>query len=616
LIALTCFTALQASAVELFGVTILGDKKPAGAISYSVTIEVAGGDEALKEALSAASILVAQEKGGASDSFALAARARGDIERLVAALYAEAYYGADIKVRVGDVPLDEVRPDDIDVVAGVPVAVAVHVDPGPLFRFGGLAIESGAAREADPSSDPADYGLVPGQPAKSSLIIAAGDQLVERWRAAGYPFAQLAKKEVSADHARSAVDVRFVIAPGDAAVYGWVNVTGSVDLDSRLIADQAALEPGHRFSPRDLKTTRERLRKFESIESVRVIEGEAPDETGGIPITIEVVERKARYFGATVSASTVDGVELQTYWGHRNLFGGGEQLRVDGTISQIGVEGLSHLQFDVGATFTKPAIYDINTDLFSEFRIVRERPETYQSLSGNARIGVAHRFDPFLSGSLAAEAAQSRIDDAFGTTNYTLLSLPGELLYDSRDDRLDPSAGTSAVLRLSPVVEASSGATFGASEIWLARYLSLDEDDRAVLAGRVMIGSDFGASLSEVPATYRFFAGGGGSVRGYEYRSLGPIYDGEVVGGLSMLGGSAEFRWRVFDTVGLVPFIDAALVSPDSFPDFSEPVYIGAGLGLRYYTSFGPLRLDLAMPLTHTEGQPKFGAYVGLGQAF
>ncbi len=217
---------------------------------------------------------------------------------------------------------------------------------------------------------------------------------------------------------------------------------------------------------------------------------------------------------------------------------------------------------------------------------------------------------------LAIEASQSRIEDPFGTTNYTLLSLPGELLYDSRDNRLDPSEGVNGIFRLSPVSELSAGPVFGASEMRLASYVSLDEDDRAILAGRVIAGSDFGASLSEVPATYRFYAGGGGSVRGYQYRSLGPTFNGRVVGGLSMLGASAELRLRLMESLGLVPFVDAAIVSADSFPSFNEPVFVGAGLGLRYYTSFGPIRLDLAAPLTNTQGQPRFGAYVGLGQAF
>jgi translocation and assembly module TamA len=307
---------------------------------------------------------------------------------------------------------------------------------------------------------------------------------------------------------------------------------------------------------------------------------------------------------------------VQAYWGHRNLFGEGERLKLDATISQIGGEGLEQLQFDAGAVLTKPGILDIDTDLFSELRIVRERPDTYESLGGNVRVGLAHRFDPYLSGSVAIEGTQSRIDDAFGVTNYTLLSLPGELVFDTRNNRLDPSHGVNALAQLDPVAEVSSGAAFGAANVRIASYAPLDADGRFVLAGRVIAGSDFGASLSQTPATYRFYAGGGGSVRGYEYRSLGPTFNGAVVGGLSLIGASAELRARIWERFGIVPFIDVATVSPDSVPSFSDEVYIGAGVGFRYYTSLGPIRIDVAAPTTHTQGQPKFGVYLGLGQAF
>lgn len=608
---------MPASAVELFGVSVLddGSTRPEGGRAFAVAFEIENDDGELSALLSGVSQLVAQSEKGA-DAFTLAALARGDIKRLTAALYGEARYGADIDIRIAGAPIDAFRPEELDETSAAPLSIVIRVKPGPMFRFGSVTIDQTESTVVGPPSEPRHYALVSGEPAKSALIVRAFDRLIEEWRYVGYPFAQISEKEVVADHDRSVVDVRVVVAPGDAAVYGWINVTGTVDLDSRRVVDQTGLASGQRFNPRELKATRERLRKFESIESVRVIEGEQVDDGGGIPITVEVRERKSRFFGAMVSASTIDGVELQTYWGHRNLLGEGERLRVDGTVSQIGVEGLEQLQFDVGATFTKPGVLDIDTDLFSELRFVREHPDTYESLEGNARVGLAHRYDRYLSGSVALEGSQSRIEDAFGTTDYTLLSLPAELVYDSRNNRLDPKTGVNAVVGLNPVAELSASAAFGASALRMASYVPLDEEDRAILAARIIAGSDFGASLSEVPATYRFFAGGGGSVRGYEYRSLGPTVDGRVVGGLSMLGASAELRVRVSESWGLVPFVDVATVSADSVPSFSDPVFVGAGLGVRYYTSLGPLRLDLAAPVTNREGQPSFGAYVGLGQAF
>lgn len=594
-----------------------GESAPKGSLLYSADLSVEGEDDTLTSLLSSASLLVSEADRGAADAPALLARARGDVDRLIAALYSEARYGGEVDIRIGGVALDDVRPEELSsAVNGDPIAVSVRVKPGPLFRFGAVHIGQTSFAQIEASTRPEDYGLVSGEPAKAEIISKAIDKLVETWRGSGYPFAQVAKKEIVADHARSVVDITMMIEPGKPAVYGWINVTGASTLETGSIARQSALRPGERFNPADLKRTRDRLRKFESIESVRIVEGDAVDDTGGIPITVEVTERKPRFVGATVSASTVDGAEVEVYWGHRNLFGEGERLKLDATISQIGGEGLEQLQFDAGAVFTKPGVLDIDTDFFSELRIIRERPDTYESLGGNIKVGLAHRFDAYRSGSIALSGSHTRIEDAFGVSNYTLASLPAEYLYDSRNNKLDPSHGINALAQLEPVAELSSGEAFGASNLRIAGYVPVDADERVVLAGRVIAGSDFGASLADTPATYRFFAGGGGSVRGYEYRSLGPTYRGSVVGGLSLIGASAEVRARVFEQFGIVPFIDMATVSADSVPSFSDKVYIGAGIGVRYYTSLGPIRLDFAVPTTHTEGQPKFGVYLGLGQAF
>jgi translocation and assembly module TamA len=137
-----------------------------------------------------------------------------------------------------------------------------------------------------------------------------------------------------------------------------------------------------------------------------------------------------------------------------------------------------------------------------------------------------------------------------------------------------------------------------------------------VAAGRAAIGSIVGASLQEVPADRRFYAGGGGSVRGYAYQGIGPkAADGQPIGGLSWFETSIEMRYRVTDTIGIVPFVDAGTVSTKQFPDFAD-VKVGAGVGLRYITPFGPLRVDAAVPLNRGPGDPRFGIYAGIGQAF
>ena len=137
-----------------------------------------------------------------------------------------------------------------------------------------------------------------------------------------------------------------------------------------------------------------------------------------------------------------------------------------------------------------------------------------------------------------------------------------------------------------------------------------------MLAARGSVGSIVGGDVEDIPATRRFFLGGGGSIRGYEYRTVGPRENGEVVGGLSFVEASFELRYRLTDTIGIVPFVDVGAAFDHPLPDFSEEFRVGAGLGLRYHTPLGPLRFDVAVPLNRKDGDPSFAFYVGLGQAF
>ena len=604
-----------AEAVEVLGVRLFGAEPVVHGLTYEVTVDVANDDSRLTAVVTNSSLLIEQQKTGSPDRPALVSRARADAERLAAVLQSEGRFGAQIRIEIDGKPLDDALADEGD--DTTPASVRIAVAPGPEFVFGLISFSQSVDTPNGPSSlNPADYGLSTGEPVRPAAIAAAINRLVEAWRAAGYPFAQIVHRDIAADHATAEVRVDIRIAPGEPAVYGWINVIGSQELSSAKIADMSALEPGQPFKPTDLKRTRDRLRKFESIESVRVVEGDALGPDGGIPITLEVTERKPRYFGGTASVSTLDGAELSAYWGHRNLFGEGERLRIDATISNIGNEGFERLQFSTGATYAKPGMLDIDTDLFAEFRLEREVPESYESFTGFAKLGLARRFSPYLNGTVAASVRQSHIDDAFGTNDYSLLSLPADLVYDTRDNKMDARRGVYSVSRLSPTFDVAGGNAYVATGTQLAAYLSFDEMERAILAGRVAFESVVGASLADVPATDRIFAGGGGSVRGYEYRSLGPMVAGEVTGGLSLISASLELRLKVTPAIGIVPFIDVASVSDESFPTFSGAAYVGAGVGLRYFTAIGPLRLDVAVPLTEKDGRDDFGVYVGLGQAF
>jgi translocation and assembly module TamA len=147
-------------------------------------------------------------------------------------------------------------------------------------------------------------------------------------------------------------------------------------------------------------------------------------------------------------------------------------------------------------------------------------------------------------------------------------------------------------------------------------YLDLGKPGRSVLALRGVVGVSGGASQFDLPPDKRFYAGGSATVRGYKYQSIGPAFpDNKPQGGTSMAAGSVELRQRIFDSYGVVLFVDGGQVSVDALP-FAGRWQIGAGMGVRYYTSFGPIRLDVALPVNPQPGSGSFEMYIGLGQAF
>jgi translocation and assembly module TamA len=137
-----------------------------------------------------------------------------------------------------------------------------------------------------------------------------------------------------------------------------------------------------------------------------------------------------------------------------------------------------------------------------------------------------------------------------------------------------------------------------------------------VLALRGLAATILGASANDLPPDQRLYAGGSGTVRGFAYQSIGPQFaDGNPEGAKSVDAATLEFRQRIGEDWGGAAFVDAGQASAAGAP-FTGTVEVGAGLGARYYTSIGVLRLDLAVPLTHIDGGDTFEIYAGLGQAF
>ena len=583
---------------------------------YTLELTVAGGDKDLTKAIRAASSLSRDEKKPPPGTAGLIARARGDYGRVLAALYANGYYGGSIAISIDGVSAETLRPD---ITLPDPSPVAVSVDPGPLFHFGEVRVEglpSGTMTGEDEDAlELDDWELTEGAVARSGAVLATESRLIEVWRQRGHPKAAIVTRDVIADHRKSTVDVTLAVEPGPVATFGEPLVTGTERVDPAYARFMTGIKPGEPYDPDTIERARKRMQDLGIFASVAVEEGASVGPDGVLPITFVLAERKRHLIGGGVSYATIDGATLEGYWMHRNLFGHGESLRFDAAVSRLFADGFDDFSYDLATTFKRPGVFTPDTDLTLRVYAEREDVDPYVSTTFGARAGIEHRFTETLTGATALNVEWADIEDAFGENEYLLVSLPSKLDYDGRDNKLDPTEGLRGTFDVEPFTDLLGGTVAVVSKGSIAGYYGFGKDNRIIVAGRGAVGTIVGGDTEEIPATRRFYLGGGGSIRGFEYRSVGPEVNGEVVGGLSFFETSLELRFRVTDTIGIVPFIDAGAAYEDPIPDFSEDIRIGAGIGVRYFTPLGPLRFDVAVPLNGDDDNT-FAFYVGLGQSF
>lgn len=620
--------AEPASAFSLFGIHLFGQQEDENRVevldplTYKVTVAVTGPGKDLESSIEKASSLWTDREDPASGTGGLLAKARGDYRRLLAALYAEGYYGPYISIQIAgqeaaDLSLGREFPQD--------VPVSVSVDTGPLFRFGAVEIVNPPPPQVSDDDEVGtldSIGYRTGRRARSAVVQQASALMVEQWRQASYAKAREASQEMVADHADDQLDARITLDPGRPARYGPTTVTGTKRTDPEFIAFMAGLPQGEPFDPDDITNGQARLNRLGIFRSLRFVEAPAILPDGSLPMTVQVEDRKPRTIGFGGTYSTIDGLGVSAYWMHRNLWGRGERLRFDASIDGLG-DSLDPNDYDynLGVTFTKPGVWTPDTDFITSLEGSRVNYDTYTERSITARAGLQQQFGRFITGDLFVVASRSRFDDDFGIRNFTTFGLDGAFQYDRRDDKFDATRGYYLAVTADPFYEADRGYTALQSTIEGRGYLGFLEDRKLVLAARAMVGTYVGASIEDSPPDMLFFAGGGGSIRGYAYRSIGvPFTNSEGVtftaGGRGIVEASGEVRYRFLDNWGAVAFVDTGFVTADPTLSGDSDFKTGTGLGVRYYTPIGVLRGDIATPLEPEAGDSRIALYIGIGQAF
>ncbi|WGW03616.1 autotransporter assembly complex protein TamA [Tropicibacter oceani] len=577
----------------------------APAFAFQGKLKVVGGDDTLEGILTGASLVLTAEKEGNKNPQDILAAAQADYGRLIGALYQEGYYGPVIQITIDGQEAATLPP-----LTRLPNVskVVISVDPGPRFKLGRAEITPVTKKTRLPE------GFQRGEPARTDVIRDAALAGVDGWREKGHAKADVIEQDVVADHARSRLDVLLRLNPGPLVRFGDLVVDGESAVRQDRIQDIAGIPSGEVFDPDVLVKSAARLRRTGTFSSVTLREADTLDANNQMDVELSLVDAKPRRFGFGAELHSAEGLELSAFWMHRNMFGGAERFRIEGSVGGIGGE-TEGLDYHLSASLTRPATFTSDTDLFIRLNLDQLEEPTYYSQQASLEVGLTRQFTDELSAEAGIAYRYSDVDDDLGRRQFNHLSFPLSATWDRRNNGLDATKGSYLRADLMPYVGLGGSASGGRVYVDGRIYKGLGEERKVVLAARAQLGSVFGSSIKDTPPDLLFLSGGSGTVRGHSYQSLA-IDDGtDETGGRSFVGLSGEVRTTFTDKIGAVAFYDLGYIGANGFVDDTGGWHSGAGLGLRYQTGIGPIRFDVATPVTGPDSSA-VQIYLGIGQAF
>ena len=594
---------IAAAALIALPVALPGPARSLEAIGFSA----AGAEEDLAERLRNASLAIGAREQDTTETQEVLAAARADYARFLGVLYEEGYFGGTISIRADGREVADIPPLDEPARVG---RIDIRIVPGPLYLYS----EAEVAPIPPDMVIPEEYAA--GQPARTPAIGAAARTAVNSWRDLGFAKADIAGQSITANHPLRRVAARLTVEPGPRVRFGDLQVTGNTGVRTARVREIAGFPTGDVFSPAAVEEVTSRLRRTGTFRSVVLREAETVGPDGTLDMELALTEAPLRRLGFGAEFSSDEGLTLSGFWLHRNLFGGAEQIEL-----ALEFTNIASADRDIGTTFSvrfqRPATFRPDTDFYilGSLDFLDER-----DYSGEA-FGVGAGFQRRFSDELTAEAGlafnYADITNAFGQNEFIYLTAPVRFTYDLRDSELDPTEGVFLRGEVLPILNID-GTENGVRLSGDARaYRAFGDERRVVLAGRAQIGGLAGPSLANAPNTLLFYSGGGGTVRGQSFEALGVDLGGGLrTGGRSFVGLSAEVRTGITETISAVGFFDWGYIGPDSVPGDSGDSHSGAGIGVRYNTPIGPIRVDLATPVTGPPSSESIFLYIGIGQAF
>ena len=545
------------------------------------------------------------ERKKAANAAQIGRRASADAELLTQLLRSQGYYDASVEPstdRSGDALL-----------------VILTAEPGEQYRFASVDLPGLDAAGPDAAKLRDAFHVKAGDPVIAQDVIAAGVSLTQALGEEGFAEAKVGDQDVEVNHQTRLATLSLPVTPGPVAKFGHIHVSGRPPFGAHHVGIIARFKPGDQFQRSKLDDLRRALIATTLVANadIKVV----PVQAGRVvDVDVHLEPAPQHTIAGDVGYGTGQGALVEATWTDRNFFNpeGALTLRgVAGTMEQLaGVQfrRSNFLQRDqilnlqVSASHQKFDAYEAKTVLIGG-NIERQSNFIWQkkwTWSYGAQLLATDERGVF---------SEAGIKD---TRKFFIAALPLTLGYDASDNLLDPTSGFRLSGWISPEYSGhGQSVTYARSQIDASAYHRVS--DQVVVAGRVRLGTIAGADDFDIAPSRRLYSGGGGSVRGYGYQQLGPKdVEGDPIGGRGLAEFALEARIRLSQfggNFGIVPFFDGGSLTTEAMPDLTKWRF-AAGAGVRYYSLFGPIRVDVGIPLNRQKGDGPFAVTVSLGQAF
>lgn len=524
-------------------------------------------------------------------------RAREAAENAVALLRSEGFYQNRVTPEVSD---------------GEPGTATIRVQTGRRFTLADIRLDylGEPPIETARTAATAALDLEAGEPGRAPLIVGAEGRAVAALQQNGYADAEAAPREVIVDHADFTVRPHFRIDAGELVRMNGIDLrTEGRTTNQRWVRGLGPWREGDVYDPDDVAELERRLLDTGVYDSVTVALAPESNAEGLRPVIVSLADRPRNLLEGGVSYSTSEGAGLEGRYSRFNAYGRADTLTVTAILAEI--------QQRLGVQLSLPHFRRAGRTLTLGANLVNERTDAYRRTGVNALADLTQRYGRTTYFTYGASIDAGTIEDFRGRRNLVTGIVLGAFNLDRSNDPLDPRRGWRLEARAEPTLTVGDdNLAYLRATAQYSLYIPLHEGGRTLLAGRVRAGVILNGSIPEVPADRRFFAGGGGSVRGYEYQGIGPRDpSNQPVGGLSLLEGSLELRRDITERFSGAVFVDVGAISDNELPRFDDSG-VGVGFGVRYNLPFGPIRADIAFPVNNREGQSAFQIYLSLGQAF